>query len=118
MHCHFAMHSKEEREAQLTQQAKQLVGTPSPPFFSLKYIGYFDWPFSSFEIFTLTRTFLQDSKADRFSCKVCGLKFDRVIELSQHKQDSHSASEIEEAKKAGQVDGGAFVCPDCGKQVT
>lgn len=41
-----------------------------------------------------------------------------MIELSQHKQDSHSASEIEAAKKAGQVDGGAFVCPDCGKQVT
>lgn len=54
---------------------------------------------------------------DKFSCKVCGMKFDRVIELSQHRHESHSASEIEEAKKAGHVDGGAYVCPECGKEV-
>ncbi|KAJ1523641.1 hypothetical protein ONE63_001484 [Megalurothrips usitatus] len=57
------------------------------------------------------------TKGDRFSCKVCGMKFDRVVELSQHRQESHTAVEIEEARKAGHADGGAFVCPDCGKEV-
>ncbi|KAK3914112.1 Zinc finger and SCAN domain-containing protein 2 [Frankliniella fusca] len=82
MHCHRAMHSKEEKDA---EQALFDDGTTS--------------------------------KIDRFSCKVCGMKFDRVVELSQHRQESHTAIEVEEAKKAGQIDGGAFVCPDCGKEL-
>lgn len=82
MHCHRAMHSKEEKDA---EQA----------------------------LFDNETT----SKVDRFSCKVCGMKFDRVVELSQHRQESHTAVEVDEAKKAGQVDGGAFVCSECGKEV-
>lgn len=45
------------------------------------------------------------------------MKFDRVMELSQHRQESHTVAEIEEAKKAGHVDGGAYICPECGKEV-
>ncbi|XP_034232874.1 zinc finger protein 709-like isoform X2 [Thrips palmi] len=80
MHCHRAMHSKEEKDAEQTQ-------------------------------------LIADGTSKQFSCKVCGMKFDRVVELSQHRKESHTAVEVEEAKKAGHVDGGAYVCPNCGKEV-
>lgn len=60
---------------------------------------------------------ISDGTSKQFSCKVCGMKFDRVVELSHHRKESHTAVEIEEAKKAGHVDGGAYVCPNCGKEV-